>query len=83
MQTEIQKTWGVSPLSPLYTLKEPENMMWGDQVAPFNMADNCPPLSTEAEIAEISAESDTKLFLNSLSPSLSAVLSRFVMFFGI
>ncbi len=55
--------------------------MMGDEVAPFNgIADNRPPLSTEAEIAEISPEPDAKLFLNRLSPSLSAVLSRFVMF---
>ena len=55
-----------------------------DQVAPFDgldgTADNRP--RPEAEIAALSSDSGAKLSLSSLPSSLSAVLSRFVTFWG-
>ena len=59
-------------------------MDWNDQVAPFDSFDGItgdrPPLPPEADIAELSPDRGTKLLLNSLPPSLSAVLSRFILF---
>jgi hypothetical protein len=56
-------------------------MIWDDPVAPFDgIPENRPPRPPEAEIAELSPEPGEKLLLNSLPPSLSAVLSRFVIF---